>query len=50
MAKLKWKDPPLYMPSSGSIVSVKLRMSLGSGKDVFIVLPRVPSSSARSGS
>ena len=48
MAKLKWKLPPLYMPSSGSIVRVKLRISSGLGKDVFIVRPRVPSSSARS--
>lgn len=48
MAKLKWKLPPLYIPSSGSIVRVKFRMSSGLGKDVFIVRPRVPSSSARS--
>lgn len=32
--------PPLYMPSSGEIVSVKCRMSSGSGKSVFIVVPR----------
>lgn len=50
MAKLKWKLPPLYIPSSGSMVRVKLRMSSGFGKEVFIVRPRVPSSSARSGS
>ena len=48
MAKLKWKLPPLYMPSSGSMVRVKLRMSSGLGKEVFMVRPRVPSSSARS--
>jgi hypothetical protein len=30
----------LYIPSSGSIVSVKLRVSSGSGKSVFIVLGR----------
>ena len=48
MAKLKWKLPPLYIPSSGSMVRVKFRMSSGLGKDVFIVRPRVPSSSARS--
>ena len=49
MAKEKWKLPPLYMPSSGSMVRVKLRMSSGLGKEVRIVRPRVPSSSARSG-
>jgi len=38
----------LYMPSSGSMVSVKFRMSSGLGNEVFIVLPSVPSSSARS--
>ena len=48
MAKLKWKLPPLYIPSSGSMVRVKFRISSGLGKDVFIVRPRVPSSSARS--
>ena len=48
MAKLKWKLPPLYMPSSGSIVRVKLRMSSLLGKEVLIVRPKVPSSSARS--
>lgn len=48
MAKLKWKLPPLYIPSSGSIVRVKLRISSGLGKEVFMVRPRVPSSSARS--
>ncbi len=40
MAKLKWNEPPLYMPSSGSIVSVKFSMSSGLGKSVFIVEPR----------
>lgn len=44
MAKLKLKRPPLYMPSSGSMVSVKLRMSSGLGKCVFIVVPRESSS------
>ena len=48
MAKLKWKLPPLYIPSSGSMVRVKFKISSGLGKDVFIVRPRVPSSSARS--
>ena len=48
MAKLKWKLPPLYIPSSGSMVRVKFRISSGLGKDVFIVRPSVPSSSARS--
>lgn len=48
MAKLKWKLPPLYIPSSGSMVRVKFRISSGLGKEVFIVRPRVPSSSARS--
>lgn len=40
MAKEKWKVPPLYIPSSGSIVSVKLRVSSGFGKASFIVLGR----------
>lgn len=48
MAKSKWKLPPLYIPSSGSMVRVKFRISSGFGKDVLIVRPRVPSSSARS--
>lgn len=48
MAKLKWKLPPLYIPSSGSMVRVKLRMSSGLGNEVLMVRPRVPSSSARS--
>ncbi len=48
MAKLKWKLPPLYMPSSGSMVRVKFRISSGLGKEVFMVRPSVPSSSARS--
>ena len=39
IANVNIKLPPLYMPSSGSIVSVKLRMSSGFGKFVFIVLP-----------
>ena len=30
----------MYIPSSGSIVSVKLRMSSGFGKSVRMVLPR----------
>lgn len=46
IAKEKWKRPPLYMPSSGSIVRVKLRMSLGSGNSVRHVL--LASSSSRS--
>ena len=33
------KLPPLYIPSSGSMVRVKLKMSSGSGKFVFIVEP-----------
>jgi hypothetical protein len=32
--------PLRYMPSSGSIVSTKLRISSGSGNSVFIVEPR----------
>ncbi len=40
MAKLKLNMPPLYIPSSGSIVRVKFRMSSGLGKCVRIVLPR----------
>ncbi|QBZ56658.1 hypothetical protein PoMZ_01569, partial [Pyricularia oryzae] len=28
------------MPSSGSMISLKLRMSSGSGNSVFIVVPR----------
>jgi hypothetical protein len=39
IANVNRKLPPLYMPSSGSIVSVKLRISSGFGKVVFIVLP-----------
>lgn len=39
MAKLKVNDPPLYIPSSGSIMSVKFRMSSGLGNLVRIVLP-----------
>lgn len=42
-AKVKTNEPPLYMPSSGSIVSVKFRMSSGFGKAIFIVFPRVSS-------
>lgn len=40
MANVKWKTPPLYMPSSGSMVRVKLRMSSGLGKVVRMVEPR----------
>lgn len=40
MLKVKTKRPPLYMPSSGSIVKVKFRMSSGFSKWVFMVLPR----------
>lgn len=40
MAKVKEKRPPLYMPSSGSMVRVKLRISSGFGKFVFMVEPR----------
>ena len=40
IAKVKWNRPPLYIPSSGSIVSVKLSVSSGSGKSVFMVLGR----------
>ena len=40
MAKVKWKVPALYMPSSGDMLRVKLRMSSGEGKVVVIVLPR----------
>ena len=47
MANVKMKLPPLYMPSSGSIVSVKLSMSSGFGNVVFIVSPKA--SSPRSG-
>ena len=47
MAKLKWNSPPLYMPSSGSMVSMKFRMSSGLGNWVRMVLPR--ESSERSG-
>jgi hypothetical protein len=47
IANVNRKLPPLYMPSSGSIVSVKLRISSGFGKVVFIVLPS--DSSLRSG-
>lgn len=34
------KRPPLYIPSSGSMVRRKLRISSGLGKVVRIVLPR----------
>lgn len=47
MPKLKRKMPPLYIPSSGSIVSVKFSVSSGFGKVSFIVLGR--ESSERSG-
>ena len=40
MAKLKVKVPEAYMPSSGSMVRVKLRMSSGLGKCVRMVEPR----------
>ncbi len=40
IAKLKLKEPPLYIPSSGSIVSMKWRMLSASGKLVRMVLPR----------
>lgn len=40
MLNVKLKLPPLYIPSSGSMVRVKLRMSSGLGKDIFIVEPR----------
>lgn len=43
---MKLNRPPLYMPSSGSMWSVKLRVSSGSGKSVFMVGGR--SSSERS--
>ena len=43
MAKVKWKAPLLYIPSSGSIVSVKLRISSGLGKCVRMVEPRASS-------
>lgn len=48
MANVKLNRPPLYIPSSGSIVRVKLRVSSGSGKSVFMVLGR--ESSERSAS
>jgi len=50
IANVKWNLPPLYIPSSGSIVSVKLRVSSGSGKSVFMVLGKESSErSARKG-
>ena len=39
MEKVKAKPPFLYMPSSGSMCSVKLRMSSGFGKCVRMVRP-----------
>ena len=45
---MKWNLPPLYMPSSGSIVRVKLSVSSGSGKSVFIVLGRASSERSES--
>ena len=39
MTNVKLKAPPLYIPSSGSMVRVKLRISSGLGKLVRIVEP-----------
>ena len=47
MAKLKLNRPPLYIPSSGSIVKVKFRMSSGFGKYVFMVEPSDSSDKSR---
>lgn len=40
MLKVKVKRPDLYIPSSGEMERVKWRISSGSGKSVFMVLPR----------
>ena len=50
MTKVKWKTPPLYIPSSGSIVRVKFKMSSGLGKVVRMVEPRERSERSSAGS
>lgn len=39
MVKVKLKLPPLYIPSSGSMVRVKFKISSGLGKLIFMVEP-----------
>lgn len=49
MAKLKRNEPPLYMPSSGSIVRMKFMMSSSEGKSARMVLPRESSDTSEWG-
>lgn len=48
MLKSKWKIPPLYMPSSGSMVSLKFSRSSGLGNWVDMVEGRESSLISRS--